>query len=100
MELVYAPAESTVKQPEIEVGVTTVYFRRNFRQVERTRMEGEEPELIWSYEEAALSKDEALRLLAEQQASTAETVADADAMNIDQEYRLTMLELGLTDSDI
>lgn len=100
MELMYVSAESTVKQPEIEVGVTTVYFRRNFRQVGRTRMDCEEPEQLWSYEEAAVSKDEALHLLAEQQASAAKTAADADAMNVDQEYRLTMLELGLTDSDI
>ncbi len=27
-------------------------------------------------------------------------VEDADAMNVDQEYRLTMLELGLTDKEI
>lgn len=27
-------------------------------------------------------------------------ILDADAMNVDQEFRLTMLELGLTDSDI
>lgn len=100
MELMYLSAESTVKQPEIEVGITTVYFRRNFKQVERTHMGSEEAELLWSYEEAALSKDEALYLLAERQASAAQTAADADAMNVDQEYRLTMLELGLTDTDI
>ncbi len=27
-------------------------------------------------------------------------VEDADAMNVDQEYRLTILELGLTDTEI
>lgn len=100
MELTYVSAESAVKQPEIEVGVTTVYFRHNFQQVERTRMDSEEPELVWRYDEASLSKDEALHLLAERQASAAQTAADADAMNVDQEYRLTMLELGLTDTDI
>ena len=30
-------------------------------------------------------------------ASTQQSVVDADAMNVDQEYRLTLLELGLTE---
>lgn len=100
MEIKYTPSESTVKQPEIEVGITTVYFRRNFKQIERTRMEGETPELLWSYEEAAMSKDEALHVLAEQQATHTKELADADGINVDHEFRLTLLELGLTDLDI
>lgn len=100
MEMTYTPSESTVKQPEIEVGVTTVYFRRNYKQIERTRMEGEEPEILWSYEEAALNKDEALLVLAEQQKAHTQDLADTDGINVDQEYRLTLLELGLSENDI
>ena len=100
MEMTYTPSESTVKQPEIEVGVTTVYFRRNYKQIERTRMEGEEPEILWSYEEAALNKDEALLVLAEQQKAHTQDLADTDGINVDQEYRLTQLELGLSENDI
>ena len=100
MELTYVSAESAVKQPEIEVGVTTVYFRRNYKQIERTRMEGEEPEILWSYEEAALNKDEALLALAEQQKAHTQDLADTDGINVDQEYRLTLLELGLSENDI
>lgn len=98
MDLVYTTHESAVKQPELEVGVTTVYFRRNFQQVERpTHMDGEEPELIWTYEEATLNKDEALQYLAEQSKVLTQDVQDADEINVDQEYRLTLLELGMTD---
>lgn len=43
-----------------------------------------------------LTKDEALFVLAENQIGLSKAVADADGMNVDQEYRLTMLELGLT----
>ena len=100
MEMTYTPSESTVEQPEIEVGVTTVYFRRNYKQIERTRMEGEEPEILWSYEEAALNKDEALLVLAEQQKAHTQDLADTDGINVDQEYRLTLLELGLSENDI
>ena len=100
MELKYITAESTVKPPEIEVGVTTVYLRRNYKQVEYTQVEGEKPYLFWSYEEAALTKDEALLFFAEQQELHAKELADGDGINIDHEYRLTLLELGLSESDI
>lgn len=97
MELIYTPAESAVKHAELEVGVTTVYFRRNFQQVERpARMDGEEPELIWTYEEAAVTKDQALQYLAEQNKALAKAEADNDEIAVDHEYRLTMLELGMT----
>ena len=33
----------------------------------------------------------------ELQAAANMAIRDADAMNVDQEYRLTMLELGITD---
>lgn len=76
------------------MGVTTVYLRRNIVETQRTR-EGEEPQTMFVYEEAQLTKDEALLVLAERQADTAQAVADADEMAIDHEFRLTMLELGL-----
>lgn len=98
MDLVYTSAESVIKQPELEIGVTTVYFRRNFRQVERSpHMDGNEPELIWEYEEAAISKDQALYLLSEQNSELSQAVSDNDAINVDHEYRLTLLELDLDD---
>lgn len=98
MEPVYITAESTVRPKEIEVGVTTVYLRRNIVETQRAReMEGEEPTTIFVYEEAQLNKDEALLFLAEEQEAHTKELADADAMNIDHEYRLTLLELGLTD---
>ncbi len=101
MELVYTPAESTVKQPEIEVGITTVYLRRNFKQIERpAHMDGEEPELIWTYEEAALTKDEALHVLAEQNSELTAALSDADAMNLDHEFRIAMLELEAGTAEI
>lgn len=75
-----------------------MYFRRNFRQVERpTHMDGEETELIWLYEEATLSKDEALQYLTEQNQVLAKVETDNNEIAVDHEYRLTMLELGLTD---
>nr|DAZ55904.1 MAG TPA: hypothetical protein [Caudoviricetes sp.] len=44
-----------------------------------------------------MNKDQAMFLLTEGQSSLSKAVADADSMNVDQELRLTMLELGLTD---
>lgn len=98
MELTYHKSESTIKQPEIEVGPTTVYFRRNYVQEEREGIYGEETELVWVYEEASVSKDEALLLLAEDNKQHSSALADADAMAIDHEYRLTLLELGVEGS--
>ena len=34
------------------------------------------------------------------QATANIAIRDADAMNVDQEYRLTLLELGITDEDL
>ena len=99
MQLMYTPAESLVKPPEIEVGITTVYFRRAFKQVERlTRMDIEEPELIWTYEEAAVNKDQALQYLVEENGNLAKAGADNDEIAMDHEYRLLMLELGLSET--
>lgn len=90
MELTYYKTESAIKQPTVEVGVTTVYFRRNFTQEERETLYGEETELMWVYEEAALSKDEAILYL------TDITLAH-DELTIDHEYRLALLELGVSE---
>lgn len=95
-QLTYVTAESTVRPKEIEVGITTVYLRRNIVETQRiNEMDGGEPITIFVYDEAQLTKDEALLLLAERQTDTAQAVADADEMAIDHEFRLTMLELGL-----
>lgn len=78
-----------------------MYLRRNVVETQRTReMEREEPTTIFIYEEAQLTKDEALLVLAEGQETYAKELADADAINVDHEYRLTLLELGLTGDDI
>ena len=37
--------------------------------------------------------------VSEQVASTQSALADADALNLDQDYRLTLLELGVTDDE-
>ena len=37
--------------------------------------------------------------VSEQLASTQSALADADALNVDQDYRLTLLELGVTDDE-
>ena len=102
VEPVYITAESTVRPKEIEVGVTTVYLRRNNVAAQRTNPMGEEaePETIFVYEEAQLTKDEALLVLAEGQETHTKELADADGINIDHEYRLTLLELGLSETDI
>lgn len=100
MELVYIHAESAIRPPEIEVGVTTVYLRRNYVETQRQEMDSEKTQTIWTYEEAQMSKDEALYMLTNGQADLTQSVEDADAMNVDQEFRLTFLELGLSDADI
>lgn len=80
--------------------MTTVYLRRNFAETQRQGTDERKNTTIWTYEEAQLTKDEALFLLAEQNSSLAKAVEDADGMNVDQEYRLTLLELGLSETDI
>ena len=102
MEPVYTTAESTVRPKEIEVGVTTVYLRRNIVETQRTDPmdEGREPTAMFVYEEAQLTKDEALLVLAERQETHTQELADTDGINVDHEYRLTLLELGLSETDI
>lgn len=77
-----------------------MYLRRNIVETQREGMEGQEPETVYTYEEAQLTKNEALFILTEGQSSHAKAIEDTDAMNIDQEYRLTLLELGLSETDI
>lgn len=102
MEPVYITAESTIRPKEIEVGVTTVYLRRNIVETQRTDPmdDGHEPTTMFVYEETQLTKDEALLVLAEGQETHTRELTDADGINIDHEYRLTLLELGLSETDI
>ena len=79
--------------------MTTVYLRRNIVETEREEMD-ERKSTIFTYEEAQMNKDQATFLLTEGQSSLSKAVADADSMNVDQEFRLTMLELGLADISI
>lgn len=79
--------------------MTTVYLRRNIVETEREEMD-ERKSTIFTYEETQMNKDQAMFLLTEGQSSLSKAVADADSMNVDQEFRLTMLELGLTDISI
>ena len=84
------------------MGVTTVYLRHNIVETQRTDPmdEGSEPTPVFIYEEAQLTKDEALLVLAEGQETHTKELEDADGINIDHEYRLTLLELGLSETDI
>lgn len=79
--------------------MTTVYLRRNIVETEREEMD-ERKSTIFTYEEAQMNKDQAMFLLTEGQSSLSKAVTDADSMNVDQEFRLTMLELGLADISI
>lgn len=79
--------------------MTTVYLRRNIVETEREEMD-ERKSTIFTYEEAQMNKDQAMFLLTEGQSGLSKAVADADSMNVDQEFRLTMLELGLADISI
>ena len=50
-------------------------------------------------QEEARKKQEAKDKLPETVAALQAALADADALNIDQDYRLTLLELGVTDDE-
>lgn len=50
-------------------------------------------------QEEARKKAEAREKLPETVAALQAALEDADALNVDQEYRLTLLELGITDAD-
>ena len=50
-------------------------------------------------QEEARKKQEAKDKLPETVAALQVALADADALNVDQAYRLTLLELGVTDTD-
>ena len=50
-------------------------------------------------QEEARKKAEALEKLPETVAALRAALADADALSIDQDYRLTLLELGVTDDE-
>lgn len=94
MNLAYIAAESATYPKKIEVGVTTVYLRRNIVEVQRTNFMDKtgEPQTIFVYEEAQITKDAALQMLVEERASEQ---ANEDSILIDHEYRLVLLELGM-----
>ena len=50
-------------------------------------------------QEEARKKQEAKDKLPETVAALQAALEDADALNVDQEYRMTLLELGITDAD-
>ena len=50
-------------------------------------------------QEEARKKQEAKDKLPETVAALQAALADADALNLDQDYRLTLLELGVTDDE-
>lgn len=50
-------------------------------------------------QEEARKKAEALKKLPDTVAALHAALADADALNVDQDYRLTLLELGVTDDE-
>ena len=50
-------------------------------------------------QEEARKKQEAKDKLPETVATLQAALADADALNVDQDYRLTLLELGVTDDE-
>ena len=52
-----------------------------------------------SAQEEERKKQEAKERLPETVAALQAALADADALNIDQDYRLTLLELGVTDDE-
>ena len=49
--------------------------------------------------EAAAKKQQEQEKLPETVAALQAALADADALNLDQDYRLTLLELGVTDDE-
>ena len=52
-----------------------------------------------SAQEEARKKKEAMDKLPETVAALKAALADADTLNLDQDYRLTLLELGVTDDE-
>ena len=50
-------------------------------------------------QEEARKKAEALKKLPDTVVALQAALADADALNVDQDYRLTLLELGVTDDE-
>lgn len=57
----YINVESAIRPKEIEIGAKTVYLRRNVIEVQRNNgIDAEETGIIFVYEEAKLSKDDAL----------------------------------------
>lgn len=59
MQLKYRQSESTVRPEEVEVCANTVYLRKDIEEVVREDDEFDgEPQKMWTYQEAAVPKDE------------------------------------------
>ena len=58
MELQYAHAESIVKPQSLEMGLTTVYLRKDIREMKRKNEHDDSVQTYWSYEEAQMSPEE------------------------------------------
>lgn len=54
----------------------------------------------WAERDAEKAHKEALAQMPERLAALQTALEDADALNVDQEYRLTLLELGITEEDL
>lgn len=74
MQLTYHIAESLVRPKELQVGITTVWFRKNIKEEQRTDEMTGETFTMYVYEEAKLSKDEALVYLTETEAKNAANI--------------------------
>lgn len=66
MILTYVQSESAIRPLEMEVGATTVYFRKDISQEQRENTDGTQT-TVYVCQEAQLSKDEALLYLADEQ---------------------------------
>lgn len=93
MELIYTKSESTIRPKEIEVGVTTVWFRKNVVKTQRhDSMDSKESITMYVYDEAKLSKDEAILYLTE--------MLSQQGANIDYLSMMTDVDLPSEDGDV
>lgn len=94
MELKYIVSESSTPPKEIEIGLTTVYFRRNIYQEQRSYDENEPPVIMYVYEEAKVNKDEALHILTNTVTEMMQTIKTANQSNISNDLKTKILSLN------
>ena len=92
---------SQAERPEefdTTTSAVTVYQRRNIKRVMVPDGSGGSVDL-WQYEERQMTREEYAAMQLEQGRASIGYLGmmaeDADGMNIDHEYRITLLELGL-----